>query len=62
MILIMSVYRIMSVYQAHGKRIKAKILDKHLGNTLRIVTTSIKPDIDELVSKKQAKIFIIFFN
>ena len=43
-------------------KIRTKILDEHLENTLRIAT--IKPDIDELVSKKQTvfslKMFIFF--
>lgn len=47
-------------------RITTKISDQHFENNLRIATTCIKLDIDELVSKKQAfsvfslKIFVFF--
>ena len=36
-------------------KIRRKILDEHLENTLRIANTCFKLDIDELVSKKQAQ-------
>jgi len=36
-------------------KISSNISDEHLESSLRIVTTSIKPDTDELVSKNEVK-------
>ena len=58
-------------FSKHTKnKIRSRILDEYPENIPRIATTCVKPNIDELVSEKQArrshwklymKIFIFFF-
>lgn len=42
-------------------KVRSKISDDHLEKPLRIATTSIEPDTDELLSQKQGQICHYFY-